>query len=452
MGDLGGTSGELADLDLTSPTFWSREPTVVDGVLAVLRTTDPWRRCAEPPVGALGPGPGFVALTRHEDIAFVSRRTDLFASGNADDLGPLAPLHVTFHDRVIGPGDSRHHQAARILSRARGRPADGAESGPAHARFRRVVSAQMTPARVTALLDEVRRVARELVDDVCERGECDLVTDVAALLPLRVLFTLLGLPRTQERFVLDRTNTILSLSDPTYAPDRSDDGIVTAALTAGAELGALLADIVAFRRRSPGDDLVTALAHAEIDGALLDDAVVTSYCSILLSAGNETTRHAIANGATVLADHPAEWARCVDEPDALDPAAVDEILRLATPVTHFRRTCVADGTRIGDVELAAGEHVVLWYRAGNQDPTAFAEPGRLDLRRVPNEHQSFGAPGAHFCLGAHLARREVGLGLREITTRLPDLEVVDRSKRIESTFVNGFRHLPVRYSPSAPVR
>jgi len=444
-----GSGAALADLDLTDPDFWLGDPAWIDETFAELRATDPCRRFDEPARGALGRGRGFVALTRHADISFASRRIDLFASGNVTDVGPVAPLDVAFHGGRLLPGDPRHHQAARILSRARGRPADGADSGPVHAQFRRVVSGALTPNRVAGLGAHIDRLAREIVDGIAEQGSADFVVDVASRLPLRVLLDLLGLPRSHEDYVFERTNTTLGLSDPAYATDQTDGGVVSMALQAGSDLADLVDDVCDHRRRLPADDVISALVHAEVGGEPLAQATVRSYLIIMLTAGNETTRNAISHGVLALAAHPDQRAIWAADVERVTPTAVEEVLRWGTPVSHFRRTCTTDGVRVGDVELAAGDHVVLWYRSANRDGAVFDHAAGFDVRRDPNAQVSFGAPGAHICLGAHLARREIAAMMGELVRRLPDLAPTAPPVRLRSTFLNGIRHLPVAFTPVA---
>jgi cytochrome P450 len=319
---------------------------------------------------------------------------------------------------------------------------------PRHARMRRIVSRGFTPKQLALLQGDVEGVAAGVVDEIAGRGQCDLVVDVAALLPLRIILDLMGIGRSEERFVFDRTNVILGLGDAEYVPDQTVDGIMTAALTAGQELADLVRELGEARQRDPGDDLVSALVTAELDGETLTPEELGSFFILLVVAGNETTRNAIAHGVVALADHPDQRQIWADDLDGVTPTAVEEVVRWATPVTHFRRTVTRDGVRLGERELSEGDKVVLWYRSANRDETVFDDPFRFDVARSPNDHVGFGGPGPHFCLGAHLARREVSVMMRELLRRLPDLEPTGDPVRLRSNFINGIKHLPVTFSPS----
>jgi cytochrome P450 len=202
--------------------------------------------------------------------------------------------------------------------------------------------------------------------------------------------------------------------------------------------------------KNPTNDLTTALVTAEVDGEMLTPAELASFFLLLVVAGNETTRNAIAHGLFALTEHPEQRARWWGDFDALAPTAVEEIVRWASPVIHFRRTVTADGVAIGDKVFARGDKVVLWYNSANRDPAAFEDPDRFDVGRTPNDHVGFGGPGPHFCLGAHLARREITVMFRELCTRVPDIHSTGEPDRLRSNFINGIKHLPAAWTP-APV-
>jgi cytochrome P450 len=277
------------------------------------------------------------------------------------------------------------------------------------------------------------------------------VTEVAARLPLRIILDMMGIPRSQEKFVFDRTNVILGFTDPEYVPDIDDPvGVTAAILTAGAELAQLVTALGEARIKDPGNDLVSALVTSEVDGEHLTPQELASFFILLVVAGNETTRNAIAHGLWALTEHPEQKQRWLADIEGLAPAAVEEIVRWASPVIHFRRTVTADGARLGDHEFSEGDKVVLWYWSGNRDEAVFTDPHTFDLGRTPNEHIGFGGPGPHFCLGAHLARREVSVMFRELLRRLPDIRAVGEPDRLRSGFINGIKHLPAEWTPVAP--
>ncbi len=269
---------------------------------------------------------------------------------------------------------------------------------------------------------------------------------MAATLPLRIIVDMMGIPRSQEKFIFDQTNVILGLADSEYVPDQTPEGITAALLTAAQNLALLVSELAEARLKEPQDDLTTALVTAELDGETLTPMELASFFILLVVAGNETTRNAIAHGLVALTEHPDQRQRWQADFEALAPLAVEEIVRWATPVIHFRRTCTQDGARIGDRELQAGDKVVLWYASANRDAAVFDDPFRFDIGRTPNDHLGFGGPGPHFCLGAHLARREITVMFRELFRRMPDITAAGEPERLTSNFINGIKHLPATWT------
>jgi cytochrome P450 len=317
---------------------------------------------------------------------------------------------------------------------------------PRHARLRRIVSRGFTPGMVRKVEADVDRAARRIIDDVIAKGSCDFVTEIAAALPLKIICDMMGISATDYRYVFDRTNVILGAGDPEYVRDVAD--AVPAILQAGQELATLAEDLARFRAEHPTDDLTSALIRAEVDGERLTTQEIGSFFVLLVVAGNETTRNAISHGMKALCEHPEQrraWARDFER---LAPTAVEEIVRWATPVIHFRRTAMRDVT-IATERIRAGEKVVMWYNSGNRDEAVFDEPYRFDVCRTPNDHVGFGGPGAHFCLGAHLARREITVMFRELFRRIPDLEITGEPAYLLSFFINGIKHLPCEFTPGA---
>ena len=196
---------------------------------------------------------------------------------------------------------------------------------------------------------------------------------------------------------------------------------------------------------------MSALVTSEVDGEKLTAQELASFFILLVVAGNETTRNAIAHGLWALTEHPDQRRRWLDDIDELAPTAVEEIVRWASPVVHFRRTGTQGGVRLGDHEFSEGDKVVLWYWSGNRDEAVFDDPLRFDLGRTPNDHIGFGGPGPHFCLGAHLARRETSVMFCELLRRLPDIHVVGEPARLRSAFINGIKHMRAEWTPQAPV-
>jgi cytochrome P450 len=319
---------------------------------------------------------------------------------------------------------------------------------PRHARMRRVVAKVFTPRSLEVLRSDVESIATEVIDEVAGKGECDFVTDIAALLPLRVIVDLMGIPRSQERFIFDQTNRLLGFLDPEYVPEETAEAVVAAVLTAAQGLAGVMYELADDRIKNPRNDLTTMLVTAEVEDDKLTPTELASFFILLVGAGNETTRNAIAHGLVALTEHPDQLARWQSDFDRLAPTAVEEIVRWASPVQHFRRTVTQDGARLGGHEFSKGDKVVLWYGAANRDPEVFTDPNRFDITRSPNEHVGFGGPGPHFCLGAHLARREITVMYRELFKRLPDLHTVGEPERLRSNFIDGIKHLPVEFTPA----
>jgi cytochrome P450 len=411
-------------------TFWERSLAERQAAFTVLRHERPIARMEIPEMPEMGtPASHFWAITRHADVVEVSRHPELYCSGKGTNLVDMPEPFLDFFGSMINMDD------------------------PRHARMRRIVSRGFTPKYLEKLRADVEGVAAEIVDEVAEKGECDFVTEVAALLPLRIILDLMGIPRSQEQFVFERTNVILGFTDPEYVDDLENSfAVVTALLTAGQELATMVHELAEHRAANPGEDLVTALAVTEVDGEKLTAQELASFFILLVVAGNETTRNAIAHGLVALTDNPDQWERWRADIDGLSPTAVEEIVRWASPVAHFRRTVTRDGVRLGDHEFSEGEKVVLWYGSANRDEAVFDDPFRFDVGRTPNEHVGFGGPGPHFCLGAHLARREISVMYRELLRRLPDIHATGEPDLLRSSFINGIKHLPASFTPTSPRR
>jgi cytochrome P450 len=415
----------LDEIDLSDSLFWSRPPEEREGAFLTLREQDPIRFFEEPLVSELfPPGPGYYSLTRHADVVEASKNAALFCSGSGTNIPDMPTEFLEFLGSMINMDD------------------------PKHARMRRIVSRGFTPRQLDQMKGDVETTATEIVDAIIERGEGDFVTDVAATLPLRIIVDMMGIPRSQERFIFDRTNVILGLGDPEYVPDQTEAGIMAALLTATQDLAMLVTELAEDRQKDPKDDLTTALVTAEVDGETLTPSEMASFFILLVAAGNETTRNAIAHGLLALTQHPEQMARWQGDFDGMAVTAVEEIVRWASPVIHFRRTCTQDGARIGEHAFAEGDKVVLWYASANRDAAVFDDPYRFDIGRTPNDHVGFGGPGPHFCLGAHLARREITVMFRELLRRMPDLRSDGPPERLQSNFINGIKHLSAAWTPA----
>jgi cytochrome P450 len=386
-----------------------------------LREREPVPFFAEPEQSFFPRGPGFWALTRLDDLAEASRNAAVFTSGRgATNIPDMPPEFLEFYGSMINMDD------------------------PRHARLRRIVSRGFTPKRLAALTDEVERTARTIVDDVIDAGECDAVKSISARLPLKIVCDMMGVPESQYDFVFDRSNIVLGAGDPDYVPNA--ENIVVALLQAGNELAELMRDIGRHRVENPTDDVTSALVNAEIDGERLTPDELASFFILLVVAGNETTRNAISWGLHLLTENPDQRAAWLADLDGVTPTAVEEIVRWASPVIFMRRTLAIDAV-LGGQQMREGDKVALFYWAANRDPAHFHDPDAFDVRRSPNPHVGFGGAGPHFCLGAHLARREMSVMFRELLTRVPDIAATAPPQRLQSMFINGIKHLPVAFTP-----
>jgi cytochrome P450 len=310
------------------------------------------------------------------------------------------------------------------------------------------VARSFTPRQLAGVLDSVESICAEVIDGICEQGEIDFVEAVSQPFPLLVICDMMGIPRSEFNLVLDATNVILGAGDPELLAGRD---VVTAMFEAGMQLTTLMNELAELRRKNPANDLTTALVHNELGEDLLGPDEIGPFFILLAVAGNDTTRTAASIGMDLLAKHPDQRAIWQADPEAVTASAVEEIVRCASPVTFMRRTVTHDLTLSGQ-DFVEGDRLVMFYGAANRDPRVFDDPERFDVRRDPNPHVGFGGPGPHFCLGAHLARRELSVLFRQLFERLPDIEAIGDAVPLESMgipLVGGVKRLPVRFTPTA---
>ena len=421
----------LDDIDLSDLTFWSRPLEEREGAFKTLREQRPVAYMPAPDIQLpstieLPELTGYYAVTRHADVLEASRQPELFCSGKgATSQLDMPEVFLEFFGSMINLDD------------------------PRHARLRRIVSAAFTPKMIKSFEEQVQTSADQIIDAVIDKGECDFVTEVAARLPLKIICDMMGIPESDYDFVFARSNVILGATDPEYVPEGGD--IAVALLTAGAELAQLVTALGQQRQREPTDDLTSALLNANVDGEHLTEAELASFFILLVVAGNETTRNAISHGMKLLTDHPDQRKAWMADFEAVTPTAVEEIVRVASPVIFMRRTATQD-TTLGGHPIKESDKLILYYWSANRDEDVFDDPFRFDVKRDPNPHVGFGGPGPHFCLGAHLARREITVMFRELFRRIPDMEASGEPSRLLSGFINGIKHLPVTFTPggSAP--
>lgn len=363
-------------------------------------------------------GPGFWNVTKYCDVVAVSRQPNLYSSW----LGATNSFDLTPEDL----------EQSRLLMLNM--------DPPQHGKFRRLVSRGFTPKRIELLRGHIRELAKKIVDDVAERGECDFVDDVAARLPMETICEMIGVPESDRRYIYDLSNKLIGFDDPDFAANRAEGP------NAAAEMYLYAESLAQERRKCPMDDLATVLLHGEIDGERLTSAQFDSFFLLLALAGNETTRTVTAQGMRLLVEHSDQRARVLDDVRLL-PGAVEEMLRFNPAVIHFRRTASAD-TELRGKRIRKGDKVLVWYPSANRDEEVFDDVHRFDIGRSPNEHLAFGI-GEHYCLGANLARLQLNTIFSELLTRLPDIELAGPVKRLRSNFIDGIKEMPVRFTPES---
>jgi cholest-4-en-3-one 26-monooxygenase len=380
-----------------------------------------WRRLRrEAPLFFFGRAdPPFWALTRHAQIVAVSRDPQRFRNWPRFQY-------------VFGQPEEHGMDTNTLISM----------DPPRHRRYRTLASPRFTPRALRALEPEVERIAAEILADLAKsgRGECDFVDAFAAPLPIAVIARLLDVPRQDWALLYDWTNRLLGAADPEY---RDQHGTAEQTRTRTTrELHAYFERLMRERRSSPGRDLVSLIARAELADRPISDADVLSYCLILVAAGNETTRNAISGGLLAFIEHPEQWQRLRREP-RLVPTAVEEILRWTTPVVQMARTAAED-VELAGARIRKGELVVMFYASANRDEAVFENPDAFDPARQPNRHLSFGL-GEHFCIGAHLARMELAVAFRLLAQRLEHIELAGPVERLYSSMVGGIKRLPLSF-------
>ncbi len=412
---------KLEDIDLSDIEFWAKPWAERNAAFATLRRENPIAYFPEPIVEPFPEGPGYFAITKMHDLLEISRHPEVFCSGQ----GAVSILDM--------PSDMNEFYGSLISM-----------DDPRHARLRKIVSGTFTPRMLNNVLEDVEKTAKRVVDGIVEKGEIDFVKDVSMPFPLLVILDMMGIPHSEFDTVLAQSNIILSGGDPDFIPEGTDP--ITAFLGAGATLAGLLNDLAVLRRANPTDDLLSALVNTEVDGEQLSGDELASFFILLSVAGHETTRTALSHGITHLSQNPDQRALFLADIDGVMPTTVEEIVRYASPVVWMRRTLTQDYVLSGH-EFHEGDKIIMYYGSANRDEAVFADPDTFNVLRDPNPHVGFGGPGPHFCLGAHLARREITLMFRELYTRLPDIELAGPPVQLRSNFINGVKSLPVSFTP-----
>ncbi|HVX53608.1 cytochrome P450 [Nocardioides sp.] len=358
---------------------------------------------------------GFWAISKHEDIAAISKNSKDFSTNENGVIIRFAP-DMTREQVELQRAMLIHHDP------------------PDHTKLRQIISRGFTPRAIGALRDRLQERADRIIDDALAKGEGDFVFDVAAELPLQAIAELLGVPFEDRRKLFDWSNQMLAYDDPEYDADPE---------TAAAEILGYAMGLAAERKVDPKDDIISKLVTADVDGhGALGDDEFGFFVILLAVAGNETTRNAITHGMKAFFDNPEQWELWKrDRP----PTMVDEVIRWATPVTVFQRTALGD-IEIGGQLIKKGDRVGMFYASGNHDEDVFENPDKFDITRDPNPHLAFGGHGAHYCIGANLARLEIQIMFDAIADRMPDIAQTGEPRRLRHAWINGIKELPVRYA------
>ncbi|MFI0450078.1 cytochrome P450 [Actinomadura sp. 6N118] len=420
--------GQVGGINLSDLRFWQRPLAERAAAFAVLREQDGPRFFPDPSIPFTKRGPGYWALVRHADVTEASRNPQIFSSEpNATSVVDSPKWLDKYVNSMINMDD------------------------PRHAKIRRIVSRAFSPKMLAKTEDDIQRRAARIVDELIASDPGDFVAGVAVRLPVEIICDMLGIPERYYPRVIQLTNIVLGNSDaeftgitPEMGKLRTGLGLAKVAL-ASRELHVIAAKLGKERIATPTGDLTSALVNANIDGEKLTAQEFGTFFLLLVVAGNETTRTAIAHGLQLFSDNPRQRELLLEDFDGRIAGAVEEIVRISTPVIQFRRNLTRDHEMNGHT-FRKGDKVILYYNSANRDAAVFDDPDAFDITRDPNPHVGFGGPGPHFCLGANLARREITVMFRELFTRLPDIRTAGEPDRLVSSFINGVKRLPCTFT------
>src|SRR6266550_594276 len=411
------------DGDLGSLEFWGRPAEERDRCFARMRREEPLSR-HQPPEDILGLPEqerlSYWAVVRYDDVRRISRDPASFCSSHGVQFGDVPQELLEASQSFLGM------------------------DAPRHTKLRGLVSAAFTPRQVARIEEGIARNARQIVEAVAPTGGGDFVELIAKRLPLVTISDMIGVPDADREQVVAGADLLVSVADPEAFGERAPLEVLGEAMW---KLTEFAKDLAGQRERHPGDDLMTALVQAEVDGDRLTHAEIGAFFVLLSVAGNDTTRHTTSHALRALTVNPDQRALLIEDLDERLPAAVEEFVRWASPVMTFRRTTTREVELHGE-RLAAGEKVVLFYHSANRDEQAFADPWRFDVTREPNRHVGFGGGGPHYCLGASLARTQLRSIFGELLRLLPDLEAHE-PELLRSAFIHGVKRMDCSFSPRA---
>jgi hypothetical protein len=419
-----GEEARIDEFDLGSLEFWDQPAEVRDRAFAVLRRDAPVSH-HQPLEDILGVTQrderGYWAIVRYEDIRRVSRDPATFCSGQGTQFGDAPPELLEATQSFL------------------------AMDAPRHTKLRGLVSAAFTPRQVARIEHGIRESARRVVDEAAPTGGGDFVELIAKRLPLITISEMIGVPDADREQVVRDADVLVTVSDPEVSGEQAPVEVLGAAVWS---LNSFARELAAHRERHPGDDLMTALVQAEVDGERLTHEEIGAFFVLLSVAGNDTTRHTTSHAMRALTLYPDQREALISDLHRVTPTAVEEFIRWATPVLTFRRTAARD-TEIAGQAVAATEKVVLFYHSGNRDEAAFEDPWRFDVAREPNHHLGFGGGGPHYCLGASLARTQLRSLFTELLRTVPDIEVGPPEMFRSSSFIHGVKRMDCSFTPRA---
>lgn len=401
--------------DVTDPDIYAERVPVEE--FAELRRSAPvWWNPKSPDVGGFHDN-GFWVVSKLADIRDVSRRSDVFSTYENTSI-------PRFNDDI--ERENIELQRFVLLNM----------DAPEHTRMRKIISRGFTPRAVNSLREELTNRARSIVNAAAEEGSGDFVTQIACELPLQAIAELIGIPQEDRGKVFTWSNEMTGYDDPEndVDPVAASTGLLGYAYQMAEE-----------RAACPANDIVTTLIEADVNGDKMSNEEFGFFVILLAVAGNETTRNAITHGMIAFLENPDQWELYKKERPA---TAVDEIIRWASPITQFQRTALED-TELGGVQIKKGERVLMVYRSGNFDEDEFENPEKFDIMRKDNPHVAFGGTGAHYCIGANLAKLEIDLIFNAIADTIPDITKLGDPKRLRSGWLNGIKEFPVDYGASA---
>ncbi|MGV0581517.1 cytochrome P450 [Mycolicibacterium elephantis] len=399
--------------DLSTREFWSQSFEVRDQTFAELRAGEglSWHR----PLPSLFDTvePGFWAVTRRADIVYVSQHPELFTSARGVALDPMPAEVQKIATFFLGMDP------------------------PEHTVYRRLISSAFTPRNVRQIEDQIHKNAVAIVDDLIGAGDIDFVSACSARLPMMTISEMLGVPPSEREAVAKAAEKLFSMSDDEYSSleERAQNTMNEMMLLVNTGV-----ELAKYRRNHPGDDLMTSIVEAEVDGHRLTDEEVGAFMLLLASAGNDTTKQTTSHAMLALVNNPEQRGWLMEDFDGRITWAIEEFVRWSTPVLQFARFATQD-TEVAGQQISEGDKLGLFYCSANRDETVFDHPHTFDLRRSPNPHLGFGGGGPHFCLGNQLAKTELRNLFRELLTRLKRVEFGEPDLLL-SNFVHGIKRLP----------